>query len=90
MLLIEVFSYRVYTFNNGILMQYLRRELESRFSKEGGFLSFFMKREKKGKCFSPTAQKTVCTKISRLTKKYITSLNIQIVGKCFLQKKNCI
>jgi hypothetical protein len=40
--------------------------------------------------FSPMALKTVRTKISRLTKKYITSLNIQIVDKCFLQKQNYI
>jgi hypothetical protein len=90
MLLTEVLPFRVYTFDNGILMQHLWRELQRRFGKEGGFLSFFMKREKKGRCFSPTTQKMVCTKISRLTKKYITSLNIQIVDKCFLQKQNCI
>jgi hypothetical protein len=51
MLLTEVLSYGVYTFDNGILMQHLRRELQSRFGKEGGFLSFFIKREKKGRCF---------------------------------------
>jgi hypothetical protein len=49
-----------------------------------------MKREKKGMCFLPTAQKTVRTKISRLTKNYITSLNTQIVDKCFLQQQNSI
>jgi hypothetical protein len=32
-------------------MQYQRQEIQSRFGKEGGFLSFFMKREKKGRCF---------------------------------------
>jgi hypothetical protein len=90
MLLTEVLSYEVYTFDNVILMQYLRRELQSCFGKERGFLSFFMKRKKKRRCFLPTAQKTVRMKISHLTKKYITSLNIQIVDKCFLQKKNCI
>jgi hypothetical protein len=40
--------------------------------------------------FSAYGSKTVRKKISRLTKKYITSLNIQIVDKCFLQKKTCI
>jgi hypothetical protein len=84
MLLTEVLSYWVYTFDNCILIQHLRRELQSRFAKEVGFLSLFMKREKMGRCFSPTSPKTVSTKISRLTKKYITSLNIQIVDKCFL------
>jgi hypothetical protein len=90
MLLTEVLPYKVYTFDNGILMQHLQRDLQGRFGKEGGFLSFFMKREKRKGVFSPTAQKTVRTKISRLTKKYITSLNIQMVDKCFLQKQNCI
>jgi hypothetical protein len=49
-------------------------------------ISFFMKREKKGRCFFARGSKTIHTKVSRLTKKYITSLNIQIVGNCFLQK----
>jgi hypothetical protein len=85
--LIEVFLYGVYTFDNGILKQHLRQDLQSCFGKEGGFLSFFMKREKKGRCFFACGSKTVRTKISRLTKKYITSLNIQIVHNCFLQKE---
>jgi hypothetical protein len=72
--LTEVLSYGVYTFDTGILMQHLRRDIQSRFGKEGGFLSFFMKREKKGRCFFACGSKTVRTKISRLTKKYITSL----------------
>jgi hypothetical protein len=88
--LTEVLSYGVYTFDTGILMQHLRRDIQSRFGKEGGFLSFFMKREKKGRCFFACGSKTVRTKISRLTKKYITSLNIQINDKCFLQKQSCI
>jgi len=49
---------------------------------------FFMKREKKERCFFACGSKTVRTKVSRLTKKYITSLNIQIIGNCFLQKRN--
>jgi hypothetical protein len=87
---IEVLSYGDYAFDNGILMQHLRQELQSRFAKEGGFLSFFMKREKKGRCFFAYGSKMVRTKISRLTKKYITSLNIQIVDKSYLQKQNYI
>jgi hypothetical protein len=39
MLLIEVLLYEVYIFDNGILMQHLRQDLQSRFGKEGGFLS---------------------------------------------------
>jgi hypothetical protein len=39
MLVTEVLSYGVYAFDNGILMQSLRQELHSCFSKEGGFLS---------------------------------------------------
>jgi hypothetical protein len=39
MLLIEVLPFGVYAFDNSILMQHLRRELQSRFGKEGGFLS---------------------------------------------------
>jgi hypothetical protein len=38
--------------------------------RQKGF--FFMKREKKGRCFFAFASKTVCTIISRYTKKYIT------------------
>jgi hypothetical protein len=77
MLVTEALSYEDYAFKNGILMQYQRQELQSRFGKEGGYLSFFMKCENKGLCFSsPTAQKMVRTNISCLIKKYITSLNI--------------
>jgi hypothetical protein len=39
MLVIEVLSYGIYAFNNGMLMQRLRQELHSCFAKEGGFLS---------------------------------------------------
>jgi hypothetical protein len=49
--LTEMLLYRVYTFDNSILMQHLRQGLQSIFGKEGGFFSFFMKREKKGMCF---------------------------------------
>jgi hypothetical protein len=78
--LAEVFLYKVCAFANGIHMQHSRQDIQSCFSKEGGFLSFFMKREKKGRCFFACSSKTVRAKVSRLTKKYITSLNIQIVG----------
>jgi hypothetical protein len=84
--LTEELSYEVYTFGNDILMQQPQRDIQSCFSKEGGFLYFFMKREKKVRCFFAYGSKTVRTKVSHLTKKYITSLNIQIVGNCFLQK----
>jgi hypothetical protein len=86
--LAEVFLYKVCAFSNGIHMQHPRRDSQSCFGKEGGFLSFFMKCEKKGRCFFACGSKTVRMKLSRLTKKYITSLNIQIVGICFLQKQN--
>jgi hypothetical protein len=39
MLVTEVLSYRVYVFDNAILIQRLQQELHSCFSKEGGFLS---------------------------------------------------
>jgi hypothetical protein len=37
--------------------------------------------------FFARGSKTVCTKVSRSTKKYITSMNIHIVDNCFLQKE---
>jgi hypothetical protein len=49
--------------------------------------SFFVKREKKGRCFFASGSKTVCTKVSRITKKYITLIHIQIFDNCFLQKQ---
>ena len=48
---------------------------------------FFLKREKKGRCFFVDGSKTVCTKIPRFTKKYITSTYMQIVYKCLLQNQ---
>jgi hypothetical protein len=70
--LVEVFLYRDFTFINGILIQQPRRDIQCFLDKEGGFLSLFMKREKKGRCFFTYGSKTVCTKISRITKKHIT------------------
>jgi hypothetical protein len=60
-------------------------ESKSRFGRKGVF--FFMKREKKGRCFFACDSKTVRMKVLRSTNKYITSLNIHIVDNCFLQKK---
>jgi hypothetical protein len=45
-------------------------------SAERGF--FFMKREKKGRCFFAFGSKMVRTKVSRSTKKYITSWDIEL------------
>jgi hypothetical protein len=53
-------------------------------AKKGDFFS--MKREKKGMCFFAYGSKTVCTKISRITKKHITLKTMQIVSNSFLQK----
>jgi hypothetical protein len=73
--LAEVFLYKVCAFANGIHMQHPRRDSQSCFGKEGGFLSFFMMCEKEGRCFFACGSKTVRTKLLHLTKKYITSLN---------------
>jgi hypothetical protein len=48
---------------------------------------FFMKREKMGRCFFACGSKTIRTKTSCSTKKYITSSNIYIVDNCFLHKR---
>jgi hypothetical protein len=55
------------------------------FDKRRG--DFFPKREKKGMCFFVVGSKTICTKVPSFTKKYITSIYIQIVYKCFLQNQ---
>jgi hypothetical protein len=52
-----------------------------------GVSFLFMKREKKGRCFFAYSSKIVRTKVSRSTKKYITSLNIHIVNNCFLYRE---
>ena len=59
-------------------------------AKKGDFFFFFMKHEKKGRCFFACGSKMIHTKISRVTKKYITSLNIQIADNWFLQKRSCM
>jgi hypothetical protein len=84
MLVTEVLSYGVHAFDNGILMQRIWQEIHSHFGKEG---DFFLKSEKKGTCFFAAGSKTICTKVSRITKKYITSTYMQIVDKCLLQKQ---
>jgi hypothetical protein len=47
---------------------------------------FFAKHEKKGRCFFAKGLKTVCTKVSCITKRYITLMYIQIFDVCFLHK----
>jgi hypothetical protein len=51
---------------------------------------FFVKHEKKGRCFFANSSKTVCTKVSCITKKYITLTNIQKLDVWFLQKTKAI
>jgi hypothetical protein len=70
MLVTEVLSYGLYAFDKGILMQRPQQELHSCFGKEGGFLS---EAWKEGKVFFAAGSKAVWTKVSRITKKYITS-----------------
>jgi hypothetical protein len=49
-MLVIVLSSRVYAFSNGILMQRLRQELHKSL-RQRSIISFFMKCEKKGRCF---------------------------------------
>jgi hypothetical protein len=51
---------------------------------------FFAKHEKKGRCFFANSSKTVRTKISSITKKYIILIYIQKLDVCFLQKMKTI
>jgi hypothetical protein len=51
---------------------------------------FFAKHEKKERCFFANSSKTVRTKISCITKKYITLIYIQKLDFCFLQKMKAI
>jgi hypothetical protein len=94
---LSVSSVKTHAFDSGIVIlglylqqwysyaTFTARSLES-LQQRRGFLSFFMKREKKGRCFFAYGSKMARTNVSCLTKKYITSLNIQIIGNCFLQK----
>jgi hypothetical protein len=47
---------------------------------------FFVKHEKKGRCYFANGSKMVCTKVSCITKKYITLIYMQIVDTWFSQK----
>jgi hypothetical protein len=51
---------------------------------------FFAKHEKKGRCFFANSSKMVRTKVSCITKKYITLIYIQKFDVCFLQKTKAI
>jgi hypothetical protein len=82
-----VLSYEIYVFDNDTHMQHLQQEsniIQLLQQKKG---DFFPKREKKGRCFFAAGSKTVCMKVPRFTKKYITSIYMQIVYKCFLQNQ---
>jgi hypothetical protein len=63
--LTEVLIYRAYIFDNGILMRHLWQDLQSCFSKEGGFLSCFIKKL------------TLCMRLYLLF--YYTTFSIKIV-----------
>ena len=52
----------------------------------GEFL-FFVKHEKKGRCFFANGSKTVHTKVSCITKKYITLTRTRILDVWFLQRE---
>jgi hypothetical protein len=60
MLVIEILSYRVYVYGKNYTVAS---------SKKG---DFFLKHEMKGRCFIAAGSKTVCMKVPRITKKYIT------------------
>jgi hypothetical protein len=82
-----VLSHEVHAFDNTIHMQHLQQKsniIQLLRQKKG---DFFLKREKKGRCFFTAGSKTVCTKVPHFTKKYITSIYMQIVHKCFLQNQ---
>jgi hypothetical protein len=64
-------------FDNGILCNVFGKNYTVA-SKKG---DFFLKREKKGRFFFVADSKMVCTKVPRITKKYITSTYMQIVSK---------
>jgi hypothetical protein len=51
---------------------------------------FFAKHEKKGKCFFANGSKMVRTKVSCITKKYITLIYIQKLDVWFSQKTKAI
>jgi hypothetical protein len=49
---------------------------------------FFLKREKKRRCFFAASSKMVCTEVPRFIKKYITATYMQIVNKCFYKTES--
>jgi hypothetical protein len=51
---------------------------------------FFVKHEKKGRCFFAKGSKMVRTKVSCIEKRYITLMYIQILDVCFLHKMTSI
>jgi hypothetical protein len=57
MTLTEMFLYEVYTFDNDILMQHLRRDLQSASAKKGDFFLSLLSVKRREGVFSPTAQK---------------------------------
>jgi hypothetical protein len=73
--LAEMFLYRDGIFTNTITKHQPWQDIQYCLGKERG-ISFFVKREKKGRCFFVSSSKMVRTKISRITKKYITSIHM--------------
>jgi hypothetical protein len=51
---------------------------------------FFVKHKKKGRCFFANSSKTVHTKVSCITKKYITLIYMQKLDVWFLQNTKAI
>jgi hypothetical protein len=82
---VTVLSYKVCAFDNDIPTQTSTASIKYHIVASAKKGDFFLKREKKGRCFFVTGSKTVCTKVPRFTKKYITLIYMQIVYKCFLQ-----
>jgi hypothetical protein len=84
---VSVLSCEVCTFNNVIFTQMSTTRIKHHTIASAKKGDFFLKHEKKGRCFFTASSKTVCTKVPRFTKKYITSIYMQIVYKCFLQRQ---
>jgi hypothetical protein len=84
---VTVLSYEVCAFNNAILTQTSTARIKHHTVASAKKGDFFLKHEKKGRCFFATGSKMVCTKVPRFTKEYITSIYMQIVYKCFLQNQ---
>jgi hypothetical protein len=56
-MLVTVLSYEVYAFDNAIPTQRLRQRIKHHTVASAKKGNFFLKHEKKGRCFSPSAQK---------------------------------